>query len=313
MTFEGGRTPLQYAMRPFATALLLAPCLASAQLGATYAYNGVNRPFPIEVRGKGRLEIRLLAAGSAETVERAETRAGGQDLAKLFPYLWTRKERRVLYAQLYSGGKPKGPALVLRPMVNAPLSLLKPDKTVEFQKDEDDEYAGVQAWVDQDLVLETSLGKMRFRLRPDCAPNTVRTIMDLVRGGYYRDVIFHRVVAQARGLPFVIQGGDPAGTGSGGPGFAYALEDSSLPHDFGVVSIARSTDPNTNGSQFFVCLSREGTARLDHKYASFGQLLEGADVVRKIAAVPVGKDDRPNDPPVIRRAVLVDAAPYSKP
>ena len=191
--------------------------------------------------------------------------------------------------------------------------MLKPDKTVEFRKDEDDEYAGVQTWVDQDLVLETGLGTMRFRLRPDCAPNTVRTIMDLVRGGFYRDVVFHRVVPLARGFPFVIQGGDPAGTGNGGPGFAYALEDSPLPHDFGVISIARSTDPNTNGSQFFVCLSREGTARLDHKYASFGQLLAGADVVRRIAAVPTGKDDRPNDPPVVRRARLVNAAPYAKP
>lgn len=300
-------------MRPLATLLLLTPTLAFAQIEAEYAYNGVGRPFPIDIKGKGTLDIRLLAGGTAAVVDRAEAKAGKADLSKLFPNLWAKKRPTTLYAQLYADGKPTGPALVLRPMVNPPLSVLKPDKTVEFQKDEDSEYAGVQAWVDKDLVLETSLGKMRFRLRPDCAPNTVRNIMDLVRGGYYRDVIWHRIVAVARGNPFVIQGGDPAGTGSGGPGFAYALEDSPLPHDFGVISIARSTDPNTNGSQFFVCLSREGTSRLDHKYASFGQLIEGADVVRKTAAVATGENDRPKDPPVIRRAILVDASPYSKP
>lgn len=300
-------------MRLLALGLVLAPAVTFAQLVPEYRYNGVGRPFLVAIKGRGKLEIRLIQGGTAETLATVPAKAGAADLAKLFPDLWTAKRKSVLYAQLVENGKPKGPALVLRPMTNPALSVLKPDKTVEFQKDEDDEYAGIQAWVDQDLVLETTLGTMRFRLRPDCAPNTVRNIMDLVRGGYYRDVIFHRVVPLARGLPFVIQGGDPAGTGSGGPGFNYALEDSPLPHDFGVISIARSADPNTNGSQFFVCLSREGTARLDHKYASFGQLLTGADVVRRIAAVPTGKDDRPTDPPVIRRALLVDAAPYGRP
>lgn len=300
-------------MRPAATLLFLAPTLAFAQIDPQYAYNGVNRPFLVDIKGRGKLEIQLLQGGTAELIEKAATKGGKQDLATLFPTFWKSKRPSVIYAQLIQNGKPKGPALVLRPLVNATLSVLKPDKTVDFQKDDDNEYAGVQAWVDKDLLVQTSLGNMRFRMRPDCAPNTVRNIMDLAKGGYYRDVIFHRVVALARGLPFVIQGGDPAGSGSGGPGFNYALEDSPLPHDFGVISIARSTDPNTNGSQFFVCLSKEGTSRLDHKYASFGQLLEGADVVKKIAAVPVGKDDRPNDPPVIKDVVLVDAAPYAKP
>ncbi|RYG25946.1 peptidylprolyl isomerase [bacterium] len=299
-------------MRPLATLVLLTPCLACAQIQPEFAYNGVGRAFPVQIKGNGKLELRLLQGGSAEVIETVPAKSGKQDLAKLFPSLWTAKRPAVLYAQLVANGKPKGPALVLRPMVNPVLSVLKPDKTVEFQKDEDNEYAGIHAWVDQDLLLETNLGNMRFRLRPDCAPNTVRNIMDLAKGGYYRDVIWHRIVPVARGNPFVIQGGDPSGTGSGGPGFAYALEDSPLPHDFGVISMARSTDPNTNGSQFFVCLSREGTARLDHKYASFGQLIEGAEVVRKTAAAPL-EGERPKNPPTIRRAILVDAAPYSKP
>ena len=155
------------------------------------------------------------------------------------------------------------------------------------------------------------MGTMEFRLRPDCAPNTAFNIMEFVRGGLYTNTIWHRVVAKRKdGTPFVIQGGDPAGTGSGGPGFSYPLENSPLPHDFGVISMPRSTDPNTNGCQLFVCLSREGTKHLDGKYASFGQLLRGADAVKKIAAVPVGKDDRPTNPPIIYRAKLVEAGPY---
>jgi cyclophilin family peptidyl-prolyl cis-trans isomerase len=195
-------------------------------------------------------------------------------------------------------------------MTIPPISRLKPDgKTVEFVPGEDQAYAGIRAWVDRDIVFHTTMGDMRFAMRPDCAPNTVWTIMHLVSGGFYRDVIWHRVVALSHGFPFVIQGGDPTGTGNGGPGFDYPLEDSPLPHDLGVISIARDADPNTNGCQIFVCLSREGTARLDHKYASFGQCIAGIDVVKKIGAVPVGKEDRPLVPPVIHSAELVDATP----
>jgi peptidyl-prolyl cis-trans isomerase B (cyclophilin B) len=155
------------------------------------------------------------------------------------------------------------------------------------------------------------MGSIEFQLRPDAAPNTAWTIMELVKGGLYRDTIFHRVVAKRKdGTPFVIQGGDPTGTGSGSAGFSYPLENSPLLHDFGVISIARSTDPNTNGCQIFVGLSREGTKHLDSKYAAFGQAVKGGEVILKIAAVPVGKEDRPNDPPKIKNARLVDAPPY---
>ena len=148
-------------------------------------------------------------------------------------------------------------------------------------------------------------------MRPDAAPNTAWNFLELVKGGFYTDIIWHRIVAKrADGSPFVIQAGDPTGTGNGGPGYAFPLEDSPLPHDFGVISMARSTDPNTNGSQIFVCLSRAGTKHLDHRYASFGELVRGKEVVLKTGQVPVGKDDHPTDPPVIRRAYLVNAKPY---
>jgi peptidyl-prolyl cis-trans isomerase B (cyclophilin B) len=234
------------------------------------------------------------------------------DAAKALPEFWTTKTPRLLYLQLVVDGKKRGSALVLQPMTVPVNSRLAADgKSVDFVPDEDQAFAGYRAYVDQHLVLDTSMGEMEFRLRPDAAPNTAFNIMDFARNGLYTETLWHRVVAKRKdGTPFVIQGGDPAGTGSGGPGFAYPLEKSTLPHDFGVISIARSTDPNTNGCQVFVCLSREGTKHLDFRYAAFGQLLRGAEAVRKIAAVPVGKEDRPLDPPVIHRARLIDASPY---
>jgi len=304
-------------MRPAALLLLAMPGIAAAQISADHPYNGIGRALWVNVhlpRGmRGDAEIRLLQAVSAETVERAPVKDGRVDLAKLFPDLWTQKSPHVLYAQVVIGERKVGPALVLQPMQNPPISRLAADgKTLEFVPDEDGPmYNGIRAYVDQDIVLETSLGDMRFRLRPDAAPNTVWNLRELVKGGIYTDTIFHRVVAKrADGTPFVIQGGDPTGTGSGGAGWAYPLEKSSLLHDFGVISIARSTDPNTNGCQIFVCLSREGTKHLDGRYAAFGQAIDGGQTILKIGAVPVGKEDRPNDPPKIFRAKLIDAAPY---
>lgn len=290
---------------------------ASAQITPEFAYNGIGRPLRVNVRVpggyRGEVKIALLEPVTAEIVETAATTTGEQDLAELFHGLWSNKKPALKYAQLMVGDEKVGPALVLQPMLNPQISRLKADgKTVEFVTDEDGPmFNGIRAYVDQHLILDTSMGSIEFQLRPDAAPNTTWTIMELVKGGLYRDTIFHRVVAKRKdGTPFVIQGGDPTGTGSGGAGFSYPLEDSSLHHDFGVISIARSTDPNTNGCQIFVGLSRDGTKHLDGKYAAFGQAVKGAQTILKIAAVPVGKEDRPNDPPRIKNARLVNAPPY---
>jgi len=305
------------SMRRFALLLAFAPAAALAQVTPVQTYNGINRPLNVDVRipsgSRGDAEIRLLRAGTAETEAKAAVRGGRIDLARLFPDVWTRKNPKVLYAQLVVGDRKIGPATVLVPMLNQPISRLKADgKTLEFVPDEDGPmYNGVRAYVDQDIEFETSMGRMRFRIRPDAAPNTSWLVMQFAKGGLYTDTIFHRVVAKrADGTPFVIQGGDPTGTGSGGPGFSYPLENSSLPHDFGVISMPRSTDPNTNGGQIFVGLSREGTKHLDGRYASFGEAISGADVILKIGAVPVGAQDRPTNPPKIFRARLIDAPPY---
>lgn len=305
-------------MRAVALVLLSLPALSLAQISSVRTYNGIRRPLEVDVRVSGsprQAEIQLLAPVTAQVTAKAAVSRGRQDLARLFPDLWTEKDPKVRYAQLVVDGRKVGPALVLQPMRNPLVSRLKADgKTVEFVPDEDGPmFNGYRTYVDQHLVVETSLGKMEFRLRPDAAPNTAWIIRELARGDFYRDSIFHRVVAKrADGTPFVIQGGDPTGTGSGGPGFAYPLENSPLPHAFGVISIARSTDPNTNGGQFFVALSRAGTKHLDSRYPSFGECVKGGDVILKIGAVPVGKDDRPNDPPKIKRVRLVNAPPYGE-
>jgi peptidyl-prolyl cis-trans isomerase B (cyclophilin B) len=297
--------------------LALLPSLSRAQLSALRTYNGVDREIEIEVarpRHRGTLSLRLLAPRTAAILAETDVQPGRRDLARLFPTLWKDRSPEVRYVQFCEDGRPWGSALVLQPMLNPVLSRLATDgKTVEFVPDEDGPmFNGYRIYRDAHFVVETSMGTMEFRLRPDAAPNTAWNLRELAKGDLYRDTIFHRVVAKrADGTPFVIQGGDPTGTGSGGPGWAYALEKSTLPHDFGVISIARSTDPNTNGGQFFVALSREGTKHLDGRYAAFGEMVKGAGVLLRIAAVPVGTGDRPKEPPKIHRVRLVDAPPYS--
>jgi peptidyl-prolyl cis-trans isomerase B (cyclophilin B) len=172
--------------------------------------------------------------------------------------------------------------------------------------------SGLRIYPEQDVIIETSEGDIRIALKPDEAPNTAWNFLGLAEGGFYRDVIFHRIVPIERnGWPFVIQAGDPTSGGSGGPGYWLPIEPSGLPHDFGVISMARADDPDSAGSQFFICLSREGTARLDGQYCAFGYAVEGADVIQKIAATQIADlaTGRPADPPVIRAARPVPAPP----
>jgi peptidyl-prolyl cis-trans isomerase A (cyclophilin A) len=142
-------------------------------------------------------------------------------------------------------------------------------------------------------VIETTMGTFKFELYTDKAPITAKNFIDLANKGYYNGVIFHRVVKD-----FVIQGGDPTGTGSGGPGHTIKLETSpDLKHDKpGVVAMARTSDPDSAGSQFYVTVVP--TPFLDPGargpgYAIFGQVIDGLDVVYAISKVEVGANDRP--------------------
>ncbi len=162
-----------------------------------------------------------------------------------------------------------------------------------------------------DAVLETGEGPIRVALAPDAAPATVDNFLRLARAGFYDGTLFHRVVpADREGRPFVVQGGDPTGTGDGGPGWNLALEPSDLPHDRGVLGMARGDDPHSAGSQFYIGLSREGTARLDRQYCTFGVMLDGFDALDRIARSEIGDQatGRPTHPPVLQRVRLVPSA-----
>ena len=138
-------------------------------------------------------------------------------------------------------------------------------------------------------------GIMKAELYPEIAPETVKNFVDLASKGFYNGLIFHRVIPG-----FMIQGGDPQGTGMGGPGYTIKGEFTSngfkndLKHTRGVLSMARAMDPNSAGSQFFIM--HEDYPSLDGRYAAFGKLIEGIEVVDEIANVRTDYNDRPLEP-----------------
>ena len=129
------------------------------------------------------------------------------------------------------------------------------------------------------------LGTMVVEFYPDKAPNHVRNFKYLANSGFYNGVPFHRVIKG-----FMIQGGDPQGTGMGGPGWTVDAEFNDTPHKKGILSMARTQDPNSAGSQFFVC--HGDPAHLNGQYTVFGNTIKGLDVIDKIAAVEVGGPQR---------------------
>ena len=145
---------------------------------------------------------------------------------------------------------------------------------------------------------------MKLELYPEIAPNTVNNFISLINKGFYNGLIFHRVI---RG--FMLQGGDPEGTGTGGPGysikgeFTYNNFENKLIHLAGVISMARSQRPDSAGSQFFIM--HKDSPHLDGYYAAFGKITEGMDVVNKIADLKTDYSDKPIEPQVMK-TVTVD-------
>ncbi|NLM55809.1 MAG: peptidylprolyl isomerase [Firmicutes bacterium] len=157
------------------------------------------------------------------------------------------------------------------------------------------------------------LGLIEIELYPDIAPNTVSNFISLVKQGFYDGLTFHRVVPG-----FVIQGGDPRGDGTGGPGYSIKGEFSrngflnGLKHERGVISMARGNHPNSAGSQFFIML--DAAPHLDGWYAAFGRVISGMDVVDKIATVPRGSGDRPRvDQKMVKATVETFGVEYPEP
>ena len=127
-------------------------------------------------------------------------------------------------------------------------------------------------------IIKTEKGDMTVAFYDQDAPNTVANFLKLAESGFYNNVTFHRVIPN-----FVVQGGDPTGTGAGGPGYKIdcELDGENQYHDRGVLSMAHA-GRNTGGSQFFICHSRDNTAQLDRNHTCFGKVVEGVDVVDDI-------------------------------
>lgn len=154
---------------------------------------------------------------------------------------------------------------------------------------------------------------MKAELYPEIAPNTVNNFISLVQKGFYNGTIFHRIIAG-----FMIQGGDPDGTGMGGPGYSIKGEFShngfknDLKHSRGVLSMARSMFPDSAGSQFFIM--HANAPHLDGEYAAFGKLIEGEEVLDEIADVDVDYSDRPLKPQAMKEvSVETFGETYSEP
>jgi cyclophilin family peptidyl-prolyl cis-trans isomerase len=149
-------------------------------------------------------------------------------------------------------------------------------------------------------TLHTSHGAIAVDLFGDDAPKTVENFETLAGKGFYEGVVFHRVIQD-----FMIQGGDPTGTGSGGPGYTFEDEPNERRVVRGALAMANA-GPNTNGSQFFI-VTAEACPWLDGKHTVFGQVVSGMDVVDQISAIETDASDRPKQPVTIQRVELAEA------
>lgn len=167
----------------------------------------------------------------------------------------------------------------------------------DFKKDE-----GESTVANRIAVFDTNMGEFEIELFEDKTPITTKNFIDLAQEGFYDGVIFHRIIDG-----FMIQGGDPTGTGMGGPG--YTIEDEFTPeltHESeGILSMANTGRPHTGGSQFFITLA--ATPWLDGHHTVFGKVVKGIEVVREIGHVKTGPQDRPVHDVVINKITIKDA------
>ena len=254
------------------------------------------------------------------------------------------------YLQLLHAGKPIGPATVIEPALSRRMPIVESVDTPErgtwtriigwqdegaidndalpegagridgaalaapIARDDAVVRSGYWVYIELDLAWKTTHGDLRIDLREDAAPGTCRNSRLLSSEHFLDGTIMHRIIPIGRnGRPFVIQGGDPTGTGEGGPGWWIPMEASHLAHDYGVLSMARADDPDSAGSQWFIALDRQETARLDGQYCTFGEVVNGAKAIDAMAAVELGDSDyfssRPVEPPVLLSSRLVTAPP----
>ena len=197
--------------------------------------------------------------------------------------------------------------LAMLVMTGSCLAASGSEKTTSIQDGQTvkDVHGGDKKMVNRIAVFETNLGNFSVELFEDQTPITTENFIDLAEKGFYDGVIFHRVIDG-----FMIQGGDPEGTGMGGPGwnikgeFAANGVKNDLKHTRGVISMARAMNPNSAGSQFFIM--HEDAPHLDGQYAAFGKVVSGMDVVDEIASVQTDYADKPLTPQVMKSVTIVD-------
>ena len=165
------------------------------------------------------------------------------------------------------------------------------------------------------VTIKMQGGKeIKIELYPDKAPNTVNNFISLINNGFYDGLMFHRVISG-----FMIQGGDPAGVGTGGPGYSIkgefainGFKNNDIKHLLGVISMARAMNPNSAGSQFFIM--HQNSSHLDGQYAAFGKVIEGIEVVDEIASVSTDWNDKPKTPQIMETVTVETfGAVYSAP
>ena len=173
------------------------------------------------------------------------------------------------------------------------------------------EPAALAAGEQREIVMSTSMGEITLLLEADLSPIAVGNFVALAECGFYDNVIFHRITYMQDGTPFVIQGGDPTGTGMGDPG--YKIRDEAVLGEYrrGVLAMARSAAPNSQGSQFFIVLDDGAAGPLEsvRTYAILGEVIAGMDVVDAIAAVERDQEDRPVVPVTILSTTVRSPAP----
>ena len=272
------------------------------------------QPIEIRVQASESVQLILTTFSGKEMTPEGSNQVDGQqsvDVRKMFPQI-AQPGTYVLFA--VPVGKPLaefvGTPIVIegrqspRPMGNVPLHVYKVSPLSY-------------------ITMQTDKGTIKALMWYDVAPQTVSNFLDLTAGSFFDGQTFHRIVPG-----FVIQGGDPTGTGFGGPGYSVQAEFNDRTHDEGVLSMARSADPlegrgiaprpeyaNSAGSQFFICLTREKCQALDRRYTAFGQVFDGLDTVKAIASVELADPaaGKPKLPQNINTVRIVPVTAHDNP
>jgi len=188
--------------------------------------------------------------------------------------------------------------LLCIPLCLIPVLVVAETRFKNYSKEE------IKKMTDTTAVIETKFGKIELKFFPEVAPNHVNNFIELAKKGFYDGTTFHRVIPG-----FMIQGGDPNSKdpdrkkhGMGGPGHAVKAEFNQTPHKRGILSMARSADPDSAGSQFFICVA--DAPFLDRQYTAFGEVTSGMEAADKIVSQPRDKQDNPLDRVEIKVQVI---------